>query len=125
MALSLTPSSAESCFGVIGSVIFRTIISSANVGPINPLTRRNPRQLQRASYRREPANTCQAAARGEKPTGIAERCGVTLESPAVQHHWGCETGRPPPDVALAAARTHSARTNRQALPERPMTCLAT
>ena len=31
------PSSAESCFGVIGSVIFRTIISSANVGPINPL----------------------------------------------------------------------------------------
>jgi|GEM_PF-4142619 len=53
MALSLTPSSAESCFGVIGSVIFRTIISSANVGPINPLTRRNPRQLQRASYRRE------------------------------------------------------------------------
>jgi len=51
MALSLTPSSAESCFGVIGSVIFRTIISSANVGPINPLTRRNPRQLQRASYR--------------------------------------------------------------------------
>jgi len=53
MALSLTPSSAESCFGVIGSVIFRTIISSANVGPINPLTRRNPRQLQRTSYRRE------------------------------------------------------------------------
>ena len=56
MALSLTPSSAESCFGVIGSVIFRTIISSANVGPINPLTRRNPRQLQLASYRRVPAS---------------------------------------------------------------------
>ena len=63
MALSLTPSSAESCFGVIGSVIFRTIISSANVGPINPLTRRNPRQLQRASYRRLSPTMGQASQR--------------------------------------------------------------